>query len=87
MDDGVATGMTTIAAERSLRALGAQEVYLAAPVVAAETARTLRNSYDQVISLIEPSNMGAVGYFYDDFRQISDEEVKIALSSYAQPAI
>ncbi|MBX9569191.1 MAG: hypothetical protein K2X77_09870 [Candidatus Obscuribacterales bacterium] len=87
VDDGVATGMTTIAAERSLRALGAQEVYLAAPVVAAETARTLRNSYDQVISLIEPSNMGAVGYFYDDFRQISDEEVKIALSSYAQPAI
>lgn len=87
VDDGVATGMTTIAAERSLRSLGATEVYLAAPVVAAQTARTLRNSYDQLISIEEPTNMGSVGFFYEDFHQISDEEVKLALSTYPQPAI
>lgn len=87
VDDGVATGMTTIAAERSLHQLGASEVYLAAPVVAAETARTLRNSYDHVISITEPTNMGAVGFFYEDFHQITDEEVKLALSTYPQPAL
>ena len=86
VDDGVATGMTTIAAELSLRQLGASEVYLAAPVIAGETARTLRKNYDCVVSILEPHQMGAVGHFYEDFHQITDDEAKLALSSFQESA-
>lgn len=83
VDDGVATGMTTVAAEKSLRELGAKEVFLATPVIAAETVKLLGNNFDRIIALTEPFSMGAVGFFYDDFHQITDDEVKLALSSFS----
>lgn len=75
VDDGIATGGTVRAALRALRRLGAGEVVVAAPVAAAQTTAILRQEADEVVCVSEPSNLAAIGYWYDDFRQVEDEEV------------
>jgi len=80
IDDGVATGMTATAAGRSPKKEGASKVILAAPVIAANTLKSLLLEYDQVIALDIPVEFGAVGQFYADFRQIEDLEVVQALT-------
>jgi len=79
VDDGVATGATARAALRALGDRGAERLLLAVPVAAPESLRTFTDA-DQVITLIAPSNFGAVGRWYDDFRQLSDEDVRRALA-------
>jgi len=74
VDDGVATGSTTIAATRLARARDADRIVLAVPVAPPDTLRTLRGEADEVICLLEPSWFGAVGQFYADFGQVSDED-------------
>jgi predicted phosphoribosyltransferase len=80
VDDGVATGMTATAAGRCLKREGAEKVILAAPVVAANTLKSLLVEYDQVIALDIPAEFAAVGQFYSDFRQVEDVEVVQALT-------
>lgn len=75
VDDGVATGATMIAAIRSVRSKGAKKVIAAAPVISPEAYSLLKNESDEVVSLLLPSIFYAVGEFYENFRQISDEEV------------
>lgn len=75
VDDGIATGSTARAACRVVRAQGAARVVLATPVCAPQTARTLRGEIDEVVCLETPAWFGAVGQFYVDFRQTSDDEV------------
>jgi putative phosphoribosyl transferase len=75
VDDGIATGSTARAACRVVRAQGAARVVLATPVCAPETARMLRSEVDEVVCLETPAWFGAVGQFYVDFRQTSDDEV------------
>jgi putative phosphoribosyl transferase len=74
VDDGLATGMTAEAAVRMLQARGAARVVLAVPVAARASAARLRRICD-VVTVGEPSGFGAVGAYYDDFRQVPDEEV------------
>ncbi|WP_019449825.1 phosphoribosyltransferase family protein [Cupriavidus sp. BIS7] len=74
VDDGVATGATMRAALDAVRMAGAAEVIAAAPVGSADGIDTLRGVADQVVCLNIPPNFGAVGAFYLDFTQTSDDE-------------
>ncbi len=80
IDDGIATGATIHAAIAALRGMAAGRIVVAAPVVAAETARDLAAEADDLIYVAAPSDLRAVGYWYQDFAQVSDEEVVDALA-------
>lgn len=82
VDDGIATGATMRAALRATRARKPSKLVLAVPVAAAETLADLRREVDQTVCLATPEPFGAVGYFYEDFGQVSDDKV-IALLSRA----
>ncbi|HLI53728.1 MAG TPA: phosphoribosyltransferase family protein [Acidimicrobiales bacterium] len=75
VDDGLATGVTAEAALRSLRARRPRRLVLAAPVAAPETAVRLAGVADRVETIETPPDFYAVGEWYDDFHQVSDEEV------------
>lgn len=75
VDDGMATGSTAEAACRVARALGAARVVLAIPVASSSAVRKLRRSADEVVCLEKPKAFFAVGQWYDDFGQTTDEEV------------
>lgn len=84
VDDGLATGSTAAAAARSLRARGAERILLAVPVCPAESLdRPPDPAIDELVSLIAPRQMSAVGYWYADFPQVSDAEVLADLRSAA----
>jgi predicted phosphoribosyltransferase len=75
VDDGIATGATARAAAEVARKLGAARVVVAAPVSSLEARRVLRGVADEVVALDHPDPFMAVGCWYDDFRQTTDEEV------------
>lgn len=75
VDDGLATGVTTRAAIRALRAQSPRAIVLAVPVCARETARLLRAEVDEVVCLEAPEHFLAVGRWYADFEQTTDKEV------------
>jgi len=75
IDDGVATGATAVAALRWARAAGADRVVFAAPVGPPAARAHLEPEADEVILLEEPLGFLAVGEWYRDFDQVSDEEV------------
>jgi len=79
VDDGLATGATMRAAVRALRQRGASRIVVAVPVGAPETCRELEAEVDETICAISPEYFQAVGQFYDDFGQTSDEEVRALL--------
>ncbi|WP_035874489.1 phosphoribosyltransferase [Cryobacterium sp. MLB-32] len=79
IDDGVATGATARKALAGLRAQGAGTTVLAAPVAAASAALDLQDVADIVVVLHAPDDFWAVGQFYSDFHQLSDEETSDAL--------
>jgi putative phosphoribosyl transferase len=75
VDDGIATGVTARAAIASLRKLGASRVILAVGVCAVESATELRREVDDLVCVLEPTDMGAVGLYFDDFEPVTDEQV------------
>ena len=79
VDDGLATGATAIASVRMLRHALAREVAVAIPVGPPEAVRRLEGEADRVICLWRPAEFVAVGEFYEDFRQTTDEEVVACL--------
>jgi putative phosphoribosyl transferase len=85
VDDGLATGLSALAAVRSLRERGASRVSLAVPVAAPESAKELRRYADEVVCVEEPAELWAVGYWYEDFRPTTDEEVATLLERYGEP--
>ena len=87
VDDGLATGGTARAAARCLRERGPSRLVLAVPVGAAESVEALESEFDAVISLLVPDLMWAIGYWYDEFGQTSDEEVAALLASAEQAAV
>ncbi len=82
IDDGVATGASMMLAIKALRAEGAKEVIVAAPVAPVEVASKLRGIADKAVFLDLPSNFMAVGQFYEDFHQLTDEEVMEILKEF-----
>ena len=75
IDDGIATGATTLAAIRAVRGREPKEVVLAVPVAPLETLKKLHPEVDAIVCLDTPEDLGAIGYFYRDFQQVSDSEV------------
>ncbi len=86
VDDGMATGVTAEAAVRSLRRVGARRVILAVPACASDAARRLALVADLVVCLIEPEDFVAVGLWYKDFTQTSDDDVVRLLERSRQRA-
>jgi putative phosphoribosyl transferase len=86
VDDGLATGVTARAAAEVARKLGAARVVVAAPVSSLEARRLLRGIADEVVALDYPAPFLAVGCWYDDFRQVSDEDVIRILAAAREPA-
>lgn len=80
VDDGIATGFTVQAALQSVRNAKADKLVLAVPVAPADTVSTLREKVDSLVCLYAPEVFYAVGQFYNDFEQTSDEEVISLLS-------
>lgn len=75
VDDGLATGSTMQAAIRSVREEGVESIVAVVPVSPVETLRMIRDEVDEVVCLDTPEFFQAVGQFYEDFGQTSDEEV------------
>ena len=75
VDDGLATGVTARAALLALRRMNPRRLVLAVPVCALQTAELLRPEADDLICLLAPANLEAVGLWYRNFKQTSDEEV------------
>lgn len=80
VDDGVATGATVIAAQKALQKMGAKTVILAVPVISKETLDDIKRYFDRAIVLSIEEEFYAVGQFYKEFPQISDQEVVSLLS-------
>ena len=79
VDDGVATGTTLRAALRGLRSRQPARVVLAVPVGPPDTVAALRAEADEVVCLLQPKSLTAIGLHYRDFHQLDDEEVVAAL--------
>jgi len=75
VDDGIATGLTMRAAIKSVKEKKAKKVIVAVPVSAKDSLDIIQKEADEVIYLDAPLFFGAVGAFYQDFGQTTDEEV------------
>ena len=80
VDDGLATGSSMRAAVNALRQERPAAIVVAVPVAAASTCEELRPDVDEMICLYTPANFAAVGLWYEDFSQTTDEEVRDLLS-------
>jgi len=85
VDDGIATGATMRAALRAVRRQGPARLVLAVPVAPPDAIAELRAEIDEAVCLYQPEWLGAIGMFYQDFRQVSDAEVIDLLERAAVP--
>ncbi len=76
VDDGLATGSTMLAAIRHVRQQGAERIIAAVPVAAREACGRVGAEADECVCLAQPEWFGAVGEWYEDFGQVSDEEAQ-----------
>jgi predicted phosphoribosyltransferase len=84
VDDGLATGATMRAAVKALRQRGVAKIVVAVPVGAPETCRELEKEADETLCAIAPAWFQAVGQYYEDFSQTSDDEVRELLVRAAE---
>ncbi len=88
VDDGIATGATTRAALRAVRPRNPKRLVLAVPVAPTGTLSELRQEADEIICLKDYESFGAIGLYYQDFRQNDDREVTDILSRFpTEPTI
>ena len=81
VDDGIATGSSMRAAIRALRQMKPARIVIAVPVAPPSTCSQLEGEADELVCLETPEPFYGVGQFYDDFSQVSDEEVKQLLEN------
>lgn len=86
VDDGIATGATVRAALKALRRGKPAKLVLAVPVAPSDTVEKLRREVEEIICLQTPKPFYAIGAFYRDFEQISDEDVVEILAQSDAPA-
>ena len=84
VDDGIATGATVRAALLAVRRAGPSRLVLAVPVAPADTIAELRRDVDVIECLETPADLVAIGMFYEDFRQVTDDEVTAMLAEAAR---
>ncbi len=75
IDDGIATGSSILAAVRAIKQMSPAAIVIATPVAPERTCNRLRHEVDELICLEMPEPFYGVGQFYEDFSQVSDEEV------------
>jgi putative phosphoribosyl transferase len=80
-DDGIATGSTMIAALHSVKMQNPRALIVAVPVASPDRLKEVRRFCDKVVCLLSPKDFYAIGQFYEDFRQVEDEEVVALLGS------
>ncbi|WP_437855935.1 phosphoribosyltransferase [Sorangium sp. So ce363] len=85
VDDGLATGATMRAAVKALRRLSPARIVVAVPVAAPSTCEALQGEADEVVCAVTPEPFVAVGLWYQDFSQTTDEEVRALLERAARP--
>ena len=83
VDDGIATGATMRVALQAVRRRGPARLVLAVPVAPPDTLAALGKEADEAVCLEAPIGLGAIGYFYRDFHQMSDAEVTDLLARAA----
>jgi putative phosphoribosyl transferase len=81
VDDGVATGSTMCATISALRQMGAKWIVAATPVISRNTYYQIRTEADEFVALLIPNGFSAVGDWYEDFSQITDEEIRQILET------
>jgi putative phosphoribosyl transferase len=86
VDDGLATGLTDLAAVRALRKRGAATIVVAVPVGSSEAIAMLEREADRVVCAMVPERLVGVGMWYRDFDPVSDEEVVSLLAEAARTA-
>jgi predicted phosphoribosyltransferase len=86
VDDGLATGSTMRAAALAVREHRPKQIVVAVPVAAKETCDEFRDDVDDIVCAVTPRPFHAVGLWYDDFSQTSDDEVRELLAQAAVPA-
>ncbi len=84
VDDGLATGLTDLAAVRALRKRGARRIIVAVPVGSSEAVSMLAEETDRVVCLTVPARLLGVGMWYRDFTPVSDEQVLALLAEAAE---
>ena len=84
IDDGLATGATMRAAVKALRQRGAAKIVVAVPVGPPDTCKEFEDEADEVVCASAPEFFQAVGQYYDDFSQTSDDEVRQLLAKAAE---
>ncbi|MEO0835274.1 MAG: phosphoribosyltransferase family protein [Cyanobacteria bacterium J06642_3] len=87
VDDGMATGLTMHAAITTVRQQQPQKIILVIPVAANKALQQLDNLVDDTVCLLIPKSLNAVGFWYEDFGQISDQEVCNLLSQSNQTVV
>ncbi len=75
VDDGVAQGVTAIAAIKALKKLEPKSIIFAAPICARQSLHKIEREVEKVVCLITSSSFKSIGEFYENFEQITDEEV------------
>jgi predicted phosphoribosyltransferase len=83
VDDGLATGATMQAAVKALRQEGARRIVVAVPIAPPDTCEQLREAVDEIICAVTPEPFHAVGLWYEDFSQTTDDEVRDLLARSA----
>jgi len=86
VDDGLATGATMQAAISGVRAHEPRSIVVAVPTAAPETCRAMEERVDRIVCAITPQPFVGVGFWYTDFAQTTDEEVRTLLARATQPA-
>jgi len=84
VDDGIATGATMQAAIASLQVHHPKEIIVAVPIASPDICRKIETEVDQVICLLQPPSLDAIGRWYLDFAQTTDQEVKDCLAESSQ---
>lgn len=84
IDDGLATGATMLAAIAALRKKSPAKIVVAVPVCPPETLQEVERLADETVALFAPDWFRGVGQFYEDFGQITDEEVRLLLARAAE---
>ncbi|MGH6762874.1 MAG: phosphoribosyltransferase [Phyllobacterium sp.] len=74
VDDGIATGATALSAVRGVRACGPQKIVLAVPVASRESLREIAHDVDDIVCIENAMAMGAIGFYYGDFHQVTEDE-------------
>lgn len=85
MDDGLATGASMRAAALAIKEQGAGQVVVAVPVAPPETCAAFEGHVDRVVCARTPELFYAVGVWYEDFTQVTDEEILTLLRRAAEP--